>query len=44
MINYIDSVGSLPYLFVSCSDDETIKIWGVASNVKVEVVPFKDKS
>jgi hypothetical protein len=44
MINFIDSAESLPYLFISCSDDETVKIWGVQSQAKVEVVQLKDKS
>lgn len=28
----------MPYLFISCSDDETVKIWGVNSKVKIELV------
>jgi len=25
-------------MFVSCSDDETIKVWGVSTKVKVEMI------
>jgi hypothetical protein len=38
IINQIDSCESLPYLFISCSDDETVKVWGVGSKVKIEVL------
>ena len=27
-----------PYLFISCSDDETIKLWGVKDRIKIDVV------
>lgn len=38
MINQVNSTPALPYLLISCSDDESIKIWGVPSKAKVEVV------
>lgn len=44
MINMIDSCENLPYLFISCSDDETVKIWGVGSKVKIEVLNQTGKS
>lgn len=44
MINMIDSCESLPYLFISCSDDETVKVWGVGSKVKIEVLNQAGKS
>jgi WD40 repeat protein len=43
IINQIDSCDSLPYLFVSCSDDETVKIWGVGTKIKIEVVNMSGK-
>ena len=38
MINQVNSVPELPYMFISCSDDETIKVWGVQSKVRVEIM------
>ena len=29
-------------MFVSCSDDETIKFWGVKDKIKIEEVPAQD--
>lgn len=40
MINQVHSTTSMPYLFLSCSDDETVKIWGVNDKIKIEMVPI----
>ena len=37
VINQVDGSPTNPYLFISCSDDETIKIWGVKDKIRVEV-------
>lgn len=36
IINQVDGSLSNPYVFVSCSDDETIKLWGVKDKIKIE--------
>ena len=40
----MDGSPTNPYLFISCSDDETIKIWGVKDKIRIEVPSLKDKS
>lgn len=40
----MDGSPTNPYLFISCSDDETIKLWGVKDKIRIEVVNFNDKS
>lgn len=42
IINQVDGSFSNPYIFVSCSDDETIKIWGVKDKIKIEEVTSSD--
>ena len=37
MVNQVDGSKSNPYLFISCSDDETVKIWGVKDLIKVSI-------
>ena len=37
VINQVDGSPTNPYLFISCSDDETIKIWGVKDKIRIEV-------
>ena len=37
MINSVDASPNQPYMFASCSDDETVKIWGVSDKIKLEV-------
>ena len=38
MINAVDASPNQPYMFASCSDDETVKIWGVQDKIKIEVL------
>ena len=40
----MDGSPTNPYLFISCSDDETIKLWGVKDKIRIEVINFNDKS
>lgn len=42
MINQVDGSPSNPYLFISCSDDETVKIWGVKDKIKIEYMGEND--
>ena len=37
MVNQVDSTPNLPYLILSCSDDETVKIWGVNEKIKIDI-------
>lgn len=37
MVNQVDSTPNLPYIIMSCSDDETVKLWGVNSKVKIDI-------
>ena len=39
IINQVDGSLSNPYVFVSCSDDETIKFWGVKDKIRIEEIP-----
>ena len=38
IINQVDGCPTNPYFFVSCSDDETVKIWGVKDKIKFEIM------
>ena len=38
IINQVDGSPNNPYLFVSCSDDETVKLWGVEDKIKFNVI------
>lgn len=38
IIGQVDGSLTEPYMFISCSDDETLKIWGVKDKIKIEVV------
>lgn len=38
IINQVDGSPTNPYLFVSCSDDETVKLWGVKERVKFDII------
>jgi hypothetical protein len=31
----VDGNQNEPYLFISCGDDETVKIWGVKDKIKI---------
>lgn len=33
----MDGSSQEPYLFISCSDDETVKLWGVKDRLKLEI-------
>lgn len=37
IIGQVDGNQSEPYMFISCSDDETVKIWGVKDKIKLEI-------
>ena len=37
IIGQVDGNQAEPYMFVSCSDDETVKIWGVKDKIKLEI-------
>jgi WD40 repeat protein len=37
IISQVDGNQQEPYMFISCSDDETVKIWGVKDRIKIEV-------
>ena len=43
VINQVDGSPTNPYLFISCSDDETIKLWGVKDKVRIDVPNFSEK-
>lgn len=38
IIGQVDGSLTEPYMFISCSDDETVKIWGVKDKIKIDVV------
>lgn len=37
IIGQVDGSLTEPYMFISCSDDETVKIWGVKDKIKIDV-------
>ena len=43
VINQVDGSPTNPYLFISCSDDETIKLWGVKDKVRIDVPNLTEK-
>ena len=38
IISQVDGSRGEPYLFISCSDDETVKLWAVKDRIKIDVV------
>jgi len=36
IINYVDACPTNPHIFISCSDDETVKIWGVKELIDID--------
>ena len=37
IVNQVDGSSQEPYLFISCSDDETVKLWGVKDRLKLDI-------
>lgn len=38
IIGQVDGNQAEPYMFVSCSDDETVKIWGVNDKIRIDPI------
>lgn len=37
IVNQVDGSNQESYVFISCSDDETVKLWGVKDRLKLDI-------